>query len=179
MSDFLHSTELWLPGLLAMLALMACSGFLAASETALFFLSHDEIRAFRVGRPRERSAAALLADPDRALTGILFWNLLVNLLYFAVSIVVSQRLLAANLRTAAGTFGFVALLLLLFWGEVVPKVAAAVLRRSLAPLVAWPIAAVVRVLDPFLPLFRGLTLVARRAFFPHIRPEAFLSTEDL
>ena len=107
MSEFLHSTDRWLAGFVAMLALMALSAFLSASETALFFLSHDEIRAFRVGRPRERAAAALLADPDRVLTGILFWNLVVNLLYFAVSIVVSERLLMADLRTAAAVLGFV------------------------------------------------------------------------
>ena len=108
MSDFLHSTHRWLPGLLAMLVLMGVSGFLSASETALFFLSHEEIRGFRMGRARERAAAALLSDPDRVLTGILFWNFVVNLLYFAIAIVVSQRLLSAHLHTAAGAFSFVA-----------------------------------------------------------------------
>ncbi len=154
MSDFLHSTDRWLPGLAAMLALMGLSAFLSASETALFFLSHDEIRGFRMGRARERAAAALLSDPDRVLTGILFWNLVVNLMYFAVSIVVSQRLISAHLHTAAGVFGFVALVALLLWGEVVPKVVAAIWRRSLAPLVALPIVGMVRLLDPALPLFR-------------------------
>src|ERR1700684_897535 len=115
MSEFFHSTERWLPGLAAMLVLMGASAFLSASETALFFLSHDEIRTFRTGRARERAAAALLSDPDRVLTGILFWSLGVNLMSFAVSIVVSQRLLAAHLRTAAGVFGFVALVALLLW----------------------------------------------------------------
>jgi putative hemolysin len=179
MSDFLHSTHRWLPGLLAMLVLMGVSGFLSASETALFFLSHEEIRGFRMGRARERAAAALLSDPDRVLTGILFWNFVVNLLYFAIAIVVSQRLLSAHLNTAAGAFSFVALLALLLIGEVVPKVVAAIWRRSLAPLVALPILGLVRLLDPVLPLFRALTLVARRTFLPHIHQEPFLSTEDL
>jgi putative hemolysin len=179
MTEILQSSELLLPGLIAMLALMGCSAFLAASETALFFLSHDEIRAFRVGRPRERAAVSLLADPDRVLTGILFWNLVVNLCYFAVSVVVSERLFAGHHQAAAGIFGLVSLLVLLLFGEVVPKVAAAFSRRTLAPLVAWPIAAVVRLLDPVLPLFRGLILIARRTVLPHVRQEAFLSSEDL
>ena len=114
MSDFLHSTDRWLPGLVAMLVLMGVSVFLSASETALFFFSHEEIRGFRMGRARERAAAALLSDPDRVLTGILFWNFVVNLLYFAVSIVVSQRLLSAHLHTAAGDFRLCRLLALLF-----------------------------------------------------------------
>ena len=54
---------------------------------------------------------------------------------------------------AASIFGLLSLLLLLIVGEVVPKVTAALLRRSLAPLVAWPIAAIVRLLDPALPSF--------------------------
>jgi putative hemolysin len=179
MSDFLHSTDRWLPGLVAMLVLMGLSAFLSASETALFFLSHDELRSFRMGRARERAAAGLLSDPDRVLTGILFWNLVVNMLYFAVSIVVAQRLVSAHLHTAAGVFGFVALVALLLWGEVVPKVVAAIWRRPLAPLVALPIVWLVRLLDPVLPLFRGLTLVGRRTFLPHHHQEPFLSTEDL
>jgi putative hemolysin len=179
MSDFLHSTDRWLAGLVAMLVLMGLSACLSASETALFFLSHEEIRGFRMGRARERAAAALLSDPDRVLTGILFWNFVVNLLYFAVAIVVSQRLLSAHLTTAAGAFSLGALIALLLFGEVVPKVVAATWRRSLAPVVALPILALVRLLDPVLPLFRALTLVARRAFLPHIHQEPFLSTEDL
>jgi putative hemolysin len=179
MSEFLNATDRWLAGLVAMLVLMGLSAFLSAAETALFFLSHDEIRAFRVGRPSERAAAALLADPDRALTGILFWNLVVNLLYFAVSIVVSERLLTAELRTAAAVFGFISLIALLLFGEVVPKVVAALFRRRVAPMVTLPIAAVIRVLDPALPFFRGLTRIARRTFLPHIHQEPYLSPEDL
>jgi putative hemolysin len=179
MSDFLHSTEQWLPGLVAMLVLMGLSAFLSASETALFFLSHEEIRGFRTGRARERAVVALLSDPDRVLTGILFWNLVVNLLFFAVSIVVSQRLIAAHLPSAAGVFAFAAIVALLLFGEVVPKVIAAMWRRWLAPLVALPVLGLVRLLDPLLPVFRVLTSVSRRTFLPHIHQEPFLSTEDL
>ena len=95
------------------------------------------------------------------LTGILFWNLVVNLVFFAVSIVVSQRLIAAHQSAAAGMFAFVALVLLLLFGEVVPKVVAATWRRPLAPLVAFPIRWLVRLLDPLLPVFRVLTAIAR------------------
>jgi putative hemolysin len=158
---------------------MGLSAFLSASETALFFLSHEEIRSFRTGRARERAVVALLSDPDRVLTGILFWNLVVNLLFFAVSIVVSQRLIAAHLHKTAGVFAFVAIVALLLFGEVVPKVIAAMSRRWLAPLVALPILGLVRLLDPLLPFFRVLTSLSRRTFLPHIHQEPFLSTEDL
>ena len=75
--------------------------------------------------------------------------------------------------------GFVAILALLILGEVLPKVAAALFRRRVAPLVALPIVALIRLLDPALPFFRGLTRIARRTFLPHIHQEPYLSTEDL
>ena len=37
----------------------------------------------------------------------------------------------------------------------------------------------IRVLDPALPFFRGLTRIARRTFLPHIHQEPYLSPEDL
>jgi CBS domain containing-hemolysin-like protein len=61
----------------------------------------------------------------------------------------------------------------------VPKVVAALFRRRVAPLVTLPIVVVIRVLDPALPFFRGLTRIARRTFLPHIHQEPYLSPEDL
>ena len=72
MSEFLHSADLWLPGMLAMALLRVASGFFSSSETTLFYLSHDELRLFRIGKPRERLVAELLLDADRLLTGVLF-----------------------------------------------------------------------------------------------------------
>ena len=61
-----------------------------ASETALFYLSHEELRGMRTGTARDRMAAALMRHPDRLLTAVLFWNLVVNLTYFATSVVVGM-----------------------------------------------------------------------------------------
>jgi Mg2+/Co2+ transporter CorB len=179
MSEFLHAAELWAPGMAAMLALMCASAFFSASETAVFYLSHDELRGFRSGRPAERTVAALLADPDRLLTAILFWNLVVNLAYFAVSVVVAQRLHDADQTAAAGLFSLVSLFGIILFGEVLPKSTAVVLRRRLAPWVSRPLAATVRALDPLIPGLAVITRLARRAFWPHIVREPYLQAEDL
>jgi len=83
------AAETWLPAILAMAGLVLASGFFSSSETALFYLSRDDLRAFRVGPRRQRLVASLLANPDRLLTAVLFWNLLINLTYFAITIVLS------------------------------------------------------------------------------------------
>lgn len=171
--------ELAAPGLAAMMCLVLASGFFSASETALFYLSHDELRTLRVGRPNERAAAVLLANPDRLLTAILFWNLVVNLIYFATSVVVTQRLVASGENAIGAAFGIAALFGIILFGEVLPKSIAVVYSRRLASLISWPLAAAVRVLDPLLPALSYTTLVVRRTFWPHIVREPYLQAEDL
>ena len=167
------------PELVAMLCLIVVSGFFSASETALFYLSHDDLRQLRVGKPRERAAAALLSNPNRLLTAVLFWNLLINLVYFAASVVVAQKLVDANYGAAAGAFTVGSLFGVILFGEVLPKSIAVVFRHQLASLVSWPLAITVRVIDPITPALSNVTRLARRAFWPHIKPEPHLQAEDL
>ena len=93
--DLLIHYASWLA---AMALLLVCSAFFSASEAALFYLRRPERRLLAAGNPSQRIAAALLADPDRLLTAVLFWNLLVNLAYFAVA----SRWSASNWSAAGG-----------------------------------------------------------------------------
>lgn len=179
MSELIESAHLWAPGVAAMLCLIVVSGFFSSSETALFYLSRDELRRFRVGKPRERLAAELLRNADRLLTAILFWNLVTNLTYFAVSVVVARRLGATGNPAAAGLFGIFSLFGIILFGEVLPKSVAVVFRRPLASLVSWPLAVSVRVLDPVTPVLRRVTRIVRQIFWPHITREPYLEAEDL
>jgi len=92
MIEFLEATALWLPGAIGMALLIGASGFFSSSETALFFLSPNELRAMRVGSSGDRVAATLMSDPNRVLTAILFWNLVANMAYFAIVSIAALRL---------------------------------------------------------------------------------------
>jgi CBS domain containing-hemolysin-like protein len=179
MNEFLEAAPLWLPGLCAMACLALASAFFSASETALFYLSRDELRVLQVGRPRERIVATLLKDPERLLTAILFWNLVVNLTYFMVSVVTSRRLVEAEQTAAAGVLGVLAVAALIACGEVLPKGVAVVFRRQIAVLVGWPLALVVRLIDPVAPWLAGTTRVLRRTIWPNLRQEPYLDVTDL
>ena len=141
--------------------------------------SRDQVRSFSTGRARERIVATLLGAPDRLLTAVLFWNLVINLLYFAISVVICRRLATAGFAAAAGATGVSALLGILLVGEVLPKSIAVVFRVQLAPLVSWPLATAVRVLDPVVPLLGRVAGLLRRAFWPQLRRERHLRAEDL
>jgi len=158
---------------------MLASGFFSSSETALFYLSHDELRAFRMGRARERLVAHLLSEPDRLLTAILFWNLVINLTYFALSIIVTHALANSDQATLAGAFGLGSVFGIILLGEVMPKSFAVVFRLGWAKTVSWPLAAAVRVLDPIIPKLATLTRILRRTFWPDLRREPYLNADDL
>jgi putative hemolysin len=179
MGDLIPLDHFWIPGVVAMLCLVLASGFFSASETALFYLSHDELRGLRAGRPREHMAASLLSNPDRLLTAILFWNLLINLSYFASSVVVAHRLGEKAGYGAAGGFGLLSLIGIILFGEVLPKSVAVVYRLRLASSVSWPLALSVHILDPITPVLGKISRVMRRTFWPHIDREVSLDADDL
>lgn len=179
MSDFAESVHIWLPGAILMLGLVVCSAFFSASETAFFFLTRDEIRRFGAGNGRQKMVASLMADPDRLLTAVLFWNLVINLGYFTVGVVVMNHLTSEDYSTVAAVMGLLNLLGMIVLGEVTPKSAAVVFRQRLAPLVSWPLALAVRILDPVIPTLGRIAKILRRSFWPHVIHEPHLQPEDL
>ncbi len=179
MSDFAESISLWLPGVIAMAALILLSGFFSASETAFFFLSRDEIRSFGKGSGRERMVAALMANPDRLLTAILFWNLLINLAYFSVGLVTMHKLSHNDFNRVAAALGIGNLVGIIVCGEVFPKSIAVAFRQKVSPLVSWPLAFAVAALDPIIPVLSQIALSFRRAFWPDVKHESHLNPQDL
>ncbi|MGE0374785.1 MAG: CNNM domain-containing protein, partial [Planctomycetaceae bacterium] len=179
MSGVWETLMLSLPGLLALVGLAAASGFFSGSETALFYLSRDELRILQVGKPRERAVAELLRDPDRLLTTVLFWNLVINVTYFAVSVVVARHVAERQGGAAAGTVSAVTLAGIIVFGEVLPKSISVLFHRRIAVLISWPLTIAARALDPVLPVLGLTTRVLRRTIWPHIRPEPYLHADDL
>jgi putative hemolysin len=162
---------------LAMVFAAACSAFFSASEAALFSLRGAERRALPKGNSAERTAALLLEDPDRLLSGILFWNLLVNLIYFAVTAQIAQRLGGNPFWSALFSIG--SLLFLILSGEMFPKTIGVLLASSLARVVAIPIATLVRIIDPIMPLLRSVNRLSQKLLWPGLQAEQYLDVSDL
>ncbi|QDU01132.1 CNNM domain-containing protein [Gimesia chilikensis] len=179
MIALIDTIAIWFPGALALLALICASGFFSGSETAIFYLSRAELRQFSKGKSSEQIVAALAADADRLLTAVLFWNLLINLSYFAVSGVIAKELADEGQTAAAGFFTVGSLLAIILFGEVLPKSLSIVFRKKIAILVSWPLAFSIRVLDPVIPLLQKISRLMRRTFWPHIQKESYLHSEDL
>ena len=170
-----------LPWLIAMVALIGCSGFFSGSEAALFYLRREERRALAAGSPAQRLAERLLHDPERLLSAVLFWNLVTNIAYFSIAAIVGIRLEQHPSvgQTGGAVFATAALLTIVFCSEMVPKSVAVLSARRLASLVGIPLAAAVRAVDPVMPFLRSVSDISRRLIWPSLEAEPYLELEDL
>ncbi|MHC5061114.1 MAG: hemolysin family protein [Planctomycetota bacterium] len=107
---------------IAMLLLLGCSAFLSGSETAFFNLPRRQIKIFEASANKlQKLAAKLLNNPRNLLTSLLFGNMVVNVLFFALASVLSIKV-AKQIGPAAGVITAVlAFFVLLLFGEMLPK----------------------------------------------------------
>lgn len=133
---------------LLLVVLLACSGLVSGSETALFGLSRLELRDFAAaGGPLKRQAWQLMQRPRRVLMTVLIANTAVNVLFFAISFVTFEGL-SEDHPVAASCGGVAALLAVILFGEVFPKAAARAHAARLAPLAAPLVGGLQTVLGP-------------------------------
>ncbi|MCU0916075.1 MAG: hemolysin family protein [Planctomycetes bacterium] len=145
--------------ILVMLLLLAFSAFFAGSETALFSLSTRHIQQWQAsGRWRQKTAAYLRYRPEYVLNCLLFGNMIVNVLFYAVSSVLVQRMGRTWGFGAATAVAFATFLLLVLFGEILPKSVAYSHARALATAAAFPIFIVVTIFGPITAVFRVLFL---------------------
>ena len=138
--------------------LLCLSALFAGSETALFMvmkdrqLMSDEKRLFG-----EASAILKISlDPNRLLMTVLLSNLLVNLIFFALSTIFVMEV-EKNVDVSAGVMmGVFFLLVVIIFGEILPKTLASIVPLTFSRRTAWIIYRLMLVLTP---VVNGLSLI--------------------
>ena len=115
--------------------LLLLSGFFSGSETALFALSDLELSELSKRGRRERLAVRLAQSPERTLITILLANMVVNTI---VSVLVASLALDTFGPAGLAVAIPVATVLLLLFGEIVPKTLG-LRRRFFLAVVAAPV----------------------------------------
>lgn len=144
-------------GLVALVPLIALSAFFSSSETAIFSLPADTPADASAGEGG-RSAATLQrlrGDPHRLLVTLLVGNNLVNIALSAILTVLASRVLPPAAAVLATTV--VGSVLILVFGEIVPKSYGLGHARTWSVRVARPLALVERLLGPLVWAFDGAT----------------------
>ncbi len=169
------------PWLIGMIVLMACSGFFSASEAALFYLRPGDRREMYAGSRSEQTAARLMSDPDRLLSSVLFWNLVINISYFTISSICALKIDRDETlgQTWAVVFAAFSLLAIIFFSEMLPKSFAVLKPRTMAQRLSLPLSVAVRMVDPIMPVQKTVNLVSQRLILPGFKSEPYMEVSDL
>lgn len=165
------------PLFLTIPVLLVASAFFSGSETALFGLSDAQRRTLR----REHEAAArlvdrMLAEPRLLLITILLGNMIANVLFFVTSSVLMMEMEAGVIGELAAAV--VTLLLVVLFGEVIPKMTANARGGLAALVVSRPLYAIHRVLGPVRGLLDALVIAPlSRLTAPREAPPALAEDE--
>lgn len=164
---------------IAMIILMGCSAFFSASEAALFYLTREDRERLAHGNRSQQRVVQLLARSERLLTSILFWNLVINITYFALASRVGLTLEKQGHSREAGIFTVASILGIILCSEMLPKNLAVLWPRKLSTFVSLPLATATRLLDPIIPLLRGVNRVSLRTLLPNFERESYLDLRDI
>jgi len=168
-----------IPRLGVLCGLVAVSGLISASETALFALTRRQLNRFRQSKKAAAATIIRLRDnPSDLLSTVLLANIAVNiLLYSMLGVTVARLAEASPLRTAV--FGLIGFLLVLFGAEIIPKLVAFAISERLAPLVAAPLRVLELLTLPIRHLLGFLLVEPLTRVFGAVAPTPALSADDL
>lgn len=141
--------------------LLGFSAFFSGSETAFFSINYIALQKLKKARDsRSKIVCKLLNKPNSLLITILIANMIVNILAAAIAsgicIGIAQRL---NLNDYIGTlFSIVIMtLVLLFFGEITPKLITVKKPIKFAKLFCYPVLFILVILKPLSFIFQGFT----------------------
>lgn len=152
-ADLMLDATFWITAGGIVLLLLA-SAFFSGSETALTASSRAKLRTQAdKGSPGAKKALELTEDSERLIGSVLLGNNIVNILAAALATSLLTRLFGDS-GVALATLGMTVLVLI--FGEVLPKTYAITNPERASALVAWPISIVVLVASPIVAAVRLL-----------------------
>ncbi len=139
------------------LAILLCfSAFFSGSETALFSLNRLKVRQMAASRsPSKGLVAKMLSNPHRLLATILLGNILVNVASSSLGENITSHLFSGGMALLVAVLAMT--LLILLFGEIMPKIIAVGWPEQIAPLVAIPLNLFSMVISPARRSLRWIT----------------------
>ena len=169
---------------LIIVCLIGCSAFFSGSESAFFSINKLRLRSMRdSGNFADRRVARMMEDPGRLLTTILVGNMIVNALIgvFLGARVEQVLALSVGMSDAAAFALAVAVttIVLVFFGEIAPKVFAVHTCVAFARVTVFPLVAADRILAPVRNGTLGLTnAIFRLTRFQELRAAPFITDAE-
>ncbi len=145
--------------IILMFLLLCASVFFSGAETAFFSLSQKQIHLLRQSRHKFQNLVAKLLDrPKQLLSCLLFGNMTVNVLFFAAGSILTVRVTEQIGTAAAAINAFVTFVVLVLFGEILPKSVAFANSRVLSEVAALPVFLLLHVFAPVVFVIQILTI---------------------
>lgn len=167
----------FLPFLIATGLLLILSAFFSMSETALISLSKIRLHhLISKGVKNAKIVQALISKPERLITSILVGNNLVNTAISVIGAIIFVFFLGDEIGMIAATV-CVTIILLVF-GEIIPKMFAVQRNEKVSLAVAKPINLLVIILNPVAKVFTKLGNGIIKLFGGEVKQRSPLITEE-
>lgn len=144
-----------LAGIAALMILLAGSAMMSASEVAYFSFRPEDIENFKTNKDKQsKTAIRLYNNPERLLSTVLVANNTVNIAVVLLSAYLSSRIFDFSSEPVIGfIINVVAItFLLLFFGEILPKVFASRNHIRVALFMAYPLKLLEKIFFPLTSL---------------------------
>jgi len=184
--------------IVVMLVLLGCSAFFSGSETAFFNLSRSQIKLLRKSKHRLQQLAGSLPNKPKKLLGcLLFGNMTVNVLFYALASVLTVRIGQQIGAGAAAITAGVSFAVLVLFGEIVPKSIAYGNSQSVSIATALPMVVCLQIfaplqfvfrvfiIEPFLRLFLGpahppkpISTSEFKSLIEHVRKRGLITADE-
>lgn len=138
-------------GFIVILILLIGSALMSATEVAFFSFGPDDIETFKAGRDKKsKTIMKLYSHPEKLLSTILVANNTINIAIVLLAAFLSTKLFDFSHEPVLGfIINVVAItFLILFFGEVMPKVYASRNHVTIAHLMAYPLIVLEKALKP-------------------------------
>ncbi|MZP55406.1 MAG: gliding motility-associated protein GldE [Bacteroidales bacterium] len=159
--------------------LLIGSGLMSASEVAYFSLRPEDIEKLRNDKSsKNQSVLKLFSMPEKLLSTILVANNTINVTIVLLAAFISARLFDFSAEPLIGFIveAIVITFLLLFFGEILPKVFASRNGLQTALFMAFPLTILIKILKPVTSLLiKSSSIVKKRTS----RRSSDLSMDDL
>jgi gliding motility-associated protein GldE len=166
-------------GFIILAILLIGSGLMSASEVAYFSLRPEDIEKLRNDKSsKNQSVLKLFSMPEKLLSTILVANNTINVTIVLLAAFISARLFDFSAEPLIGFIveAIVITFLLLFFGEILPKVFASRNGLQTALFMAFPLTILIKILKPVTSLLiKSSSIVKKRTS----RRSSDLSMDDL
>lgn len=154
-------------GFVVLALLLLGSALFSGSEVAYFSLSPEDLERFRNdNRKKAKVVLRLYSIPERLLSTILIGNNIINVAVVLLAAFISSRLFDVSDSPVLGFLleAIVITFLLLFFGEILPKVYASKNNTEVALFMAFPLSFSEKIFSPIASMLINSTqLVKKRA----------------